>query len=260
MFPHLFSIGPLTIHTYGFVVALGFVSGLLVTIRMGKSQGFPPQQIMDMAFVMILWAIVGSRLLYLILNLSYFTEHPLDALKIWQGGLVFSGGLVVAGIAMVWYARRHQLSFWAMGDLWAPALAIGQAVGRLGCLMAGCCYGKPTNLPWGVVFSHPETLAPPNLSLHPTQIYASLAGILIFAVILFLHGRRKFQGQVFIWYLILHSTARLLVERFRADERGLVPGTEMSFTQLLTILILISAVVALFFLKPRAAGTTKRVT
>ena len=251
MLPDLFSVGPLTIHTYGVFVALGFVTGILVTVKLGKDQGIPPQQVMDMAFFMILWAIVGSRLLYILINVSYYRAHPLDAFKIWQGGLVFSGGLIAVAGAMTWYLRRHRLSFWVTGDLWAPALALGQALGRIGCFMAGCCYGQPTDLPWGVIFCHPHTLAPQNIPLHPTQAYSALGGFAIFFILLFLYSRRKFQGQVFLWYLILHSTARLFVERFRGDERGLLPGTDMTLTQLLATVILILAVVALFLLKSR---------
>ena len=258
MFPDLFSIGPLTIHTYGLLVALGFVTGILVTVRLGKGQGFSAQQVMDMAFIMILWAIVGSRLLYILINLSYYKAHPIDILKIWQGGLVFSGGLIAVSAAMVLYLRRHHLSFRATGDLWAPALAVGQAIGRIGCFMAGCCYGKPTDLPWGAIFTHPQSLAPQNIPLHPTQIYSSLAGFSIFFILLVLYGRRKFQGQVFLWYLILHSTARLFIERFRGDERGLIPGTEMTLTQLVAVGILIAAIVALFALKPE--GKRKNVS
>jgi phosphatidylglycerol---prolipoprotein diacylglyceryl transferase len=250
MHPDLFSIGPFTIHAYGLLVAMGFVTGILVTVRLGKNQAFSTQQVMDMAFIMILWAIVGSRLLYILINLPYYTAHPIDILKIWQGGLVFSGGLIAVASAMALYLRRHHISFWAAGDLWAPALAVGQAIGRIGCFMAGCCYGKPTDLPWGVIFTNPQSLAPRNIPLHPTQIYSSLAGFSIFFILLALYGRRKFQGQVFLWYLILHSTARLFVERFRGDGRGLIPGTEMTLTQLVAVGILIAAIVALFALKP----------
>ncbi|MFO7461976.1 MAG: prolipoprotein diacylglyceryl transferase [Desulfatiglandales bacterium] len=250
MFPDLFTVGPVTVHTYGLFVALGFGAAIAITVKIGKEQGISPQQIMDMAFVMILWAIVGSRLLYVFMNFPYFRDHPLDAFKIWKGGLVFSGGLIAVAPAMVWYLRRHHLSFWATGDLWAPALALGQALGRIGCFMAGCCFGKPSDLPWAVAFTHSNTLAPPNIPLHPTQLYSFLAGVGVFVVLMLLRRRRKFEGQVFVWYLILHSTARLFVERFRADDRGFVPGTDMSLTQMIAILTLISSIVALFVLKP----------
>jgi phosphatidylglycerol:prolipoprotein diacylglycerol transferase len=251
MFPDLISIGPFTIHTYGFFVALGFAVGILTAVKIGKAQGIPSQQVMDMAFVMIVWAIVGSRLFYVLINLSYYKEHLLDIIKIWQGGLVFSGGLVATAGAMLWYLKRHRLSFWSAGDLWAPSLALGQAVGRIGCFMAGCCYGRPTGSPWGVVFTNPKSLAPLNIPLFPTQVFEAFSLFAVFLVLIFLHGKRKFEGQVFVWYLILHSTARLFIERYRGDERGLIPGTEMSATQLVATLILLGSVVMLFILRSR---------
>jgi phosphatidylglycerol:prolipoprotein diacylglycerol transferase len=251
MFPDLISIGPFTIHTYGFFVALGFAVGIVTAIKVGRLLEVPSQQVMDMAFVMIVWAIIGSRLFYVLINFSYYKANPLDIVKLWQGGLVFSGGLVATGAAMVWYLRRHHLSFWSTGDLWAPSLALGQAIGRIGCFMAGCCYGQPTGTRWGVVFTHPKSLAPLNLPLYPTQIFEAFSGLAIFLILIYLHGKRKFEGQVFVWYLILHSTARLLVERFRGDERGLISGTEMTSTQLLATLILVGSVVALLALRSR---------
>ena len=251
MFPNLFSIGPVIIHTYGLFIAMGFTAALLVTIKIGKAQGIKSQQVMDMGFIMILWAIIGSRLTYVIINFSAYKNDPINILKIWEGGLVFSGGLITLLLVMSWYIKRHHLSFWKIGDLWAPGIAIGQSIGRIGCFMAGCCYGRPTDLKWGMVFTHPQSLAPLNIPLHPTQLYASLSGLIIFLVLMVLQAKKKFDGQVFIWFLILHSTARLAIERFRGDYRGLIPGTEMSTTQLLSILILIASIVMLFFLKSR---------
>jgi phosphatidylglycerol:prolipoprotein diacylglycerol transferase len=249
MFPDLFTIGPLTIHTYGVFVAMGFIAALMVTVRLAGSYGLAAPQVMDMGFVSIVWGIIGSRLLFVLLNFSYYRSHPLDAFKVWQGGLVFSGGLVVAALALLWHSRRHRLSFWSVGDLWAPGVALGQGLGRIGCLMAGCCYGKPTDLPWAVIFGDPHCLAPLNIPLHPTQIYAALGGFVIFVALLLLHRRKKYDGQVFLWFLILHSTARLLVERFRADDRGMILGTDMSLTQLVATLVLLGAVATLFILK-----------
>ncbi len=251
MFPDLISIGPFTIHTYGFFVAVGFAVGILTAVKVGKTQGVPSQQVMDMAFVMIVWAIIGSRLFYVLINFSYYKAHPLDIIKIWQGGLVFSGGLVATAAAMLWYLRRHRLSFWTTGDLWAPSLALGQAIGRIGCFMAGCCYGRPTGSSWGLVFTHPKSLAPLNIPLYPTQVFEAVSGFAVFLLLIFLHGKKRFEGQVFLWYLILHSTARLFVERFRGDERGLIPGTEMSATQLVATLILVGSVVVLLILRSR---------
>jgi phosphatidylglycerol:prolipoprotein diacylglycerol transferase len=251
MFPDLFSIGPFTLHTYGLFVATGFLVGLMVTIKIGKAEGITPQQTMDIGFLMILAAIVGSRLLYVLMNISYYTERPMDVLKMWQGGLVFSGGIVCVILTVTWYTRRHQLSFWKMADMWAPAMAIGQGIGRIGCFMAGCCYGKPTGSRWGVVFTNPHSLAPLNIPLHPTQLYSSVSNFIIFFILLLLHRKKRFDGQVFLWLLVLHSTARLFVERFRGDDRGMVLGSGMTITQLVTLVILIAAIVALFIFKRR---------
>jgi phosphatidylglycerol:prolipoprotein diacylglycerol transferase len=251
MFPDLFSIGPLTIHTYGLFLVLGIITGLLFALRFGKDQGVKPQAIMDMGFIIILSALVGSRLAYILMNISYYWKHPLDMLIFWKGGLVFSGGLIAVLFALGWYMKRSHLSFWKTGDLWAPSAAIGQGIGRLGCFMAGCCYGKPTEFNWGVVFTHPNSLAPLNIPLHPTQLYSSLSGFIIFGVLFYLHAKKQFEGQLLLWFLILHSTARLFIERFRGDERGLIFGSDMTVTQLFALVILFSAVITLFVRKPK---------
>jgi phosphatidylglycerol---prolipoprotein diacylglyceryl transferase len=253
MFPDLFSIGPFTLHTYGLFVATGFLVGLMVTVKIGKTEGITPQQTMDIGFLIIVAAIVGSRLMYVLMNISYYVERPIDIFKMWQGGLVFSGGIVCVVLAVLWYTRRHRLSFWKTADMWAPAMAVGQAIGRIGCFMAGCCYGKPTGSRWGVVFTDPHSLAPLNIPLHPTQLYSSVSNFIIFFVLLLLHRKKKFDGQVFLWLLVLHSTARLFVERFRGDDRGMVLEGGMTITQLVTLALLIGAIVALYIFKRRGA-------
>lgn len=257
MFPNLFSIGPLTLHTYGLFVALGFTTGLLVTLHLSRAYALPAQQVMDMAFVSIVSGVIGARLLFVIINFSHYRAHPADTLKIWEGGLVFSGGIVAVVLSMLWYGRRHHLSFWTLGDLCAPGVSVGQAIGRIGCFMAGCCYGRPADGFCAVRFTHPDSLAPLNIPLHPTQLYDALIGFGIFTVLLVLHGRKKYRGQVTLWFLILHSTGRLLVEKFRADPRGWVPGTDMSVTQLLATLILLASVLALFLVKSKNTDKKK---
>ena len=253
MFPDLFSIGPFTLHTYGLFVATGFLVGLMVTVKVGKTEGITPQQTMDIGFVMIVAAIVGSRLMYVLMNISYYVKRPMDIFKMWQGGLVFSGGIVCVVLAVLWYTRRHQLSFWKTADMWAPAMAVGQAIGRIGCFMAGCCYGKPTGSRWGVVFTDPHSLAPLNIPLHPTQLYSSASNFIIFFILLLLHRKKTFDGQVFLWLLVLHSTARLFVERFRGDDRGMILESGMTVTQLVTLALLIGAIVTLYIFKRRGA-------
>ena len=147
--------------------------------------------------------------------------------------------------------RRHRLPLWSIGDLFAPAVAISQGIGRLGCLMAGCCYGKPSHMPWSIVFNNPQSLAPLHVPLHPTQIYASLSGFIIFFILLLIRQKKKFEGQVFLWFVILHSTSRLIVERFRGDDRGTITGTALSITQVVTLVLLVAGVVFLVILSSK---------
>ena len=254
MFPELFSIGPLTLHTYGLFVAIGLVAGIFITIPIGRSLGIDFQKVMDMGLIIIITGIIGSRLAYVLMNFSYYKTNPVDIIKLWNGGLVFSGGLIAVLLVAVWYARQIGLSMWQMGDLWAPGAAIGQAIGRIGCFMAGCCYGRPTDMPWGVVFTDTRSLIPEdmlNMPLHPTQLYSSLSGFIIFIILMILNTKKRFEGQVLLWFLILHSTGRLLIERFRGDDRGLILGGAWTVTQFLTIIILIGSIIMLFILKSR---------
>ena len=255
MFPDLLSIGPLTIHSYGLFFALGITVGLLVALNFGLDERMNPLLILDMGFIIILFALIGSRLAYVIINFSYYRDHVLDMLKIWHGGMVFSGGLITVLLVLGWYVKHKRLSFWKIGDLWAPSTAIGQGIGYLGCFLAGCCYGKPTEVKWGVIFTSSNSLAPLNILLHPTQIYGALSEFIIFIVLLYLHARKRFEGQILIWFLILHSTAQLLLERFRGDERVFIPGGEMTINQLSALLILFVAVTTLFIRKPKPSDT-----
>jgi len=250
MHPDLFSIGPLTLHTYGLLMAIGFIIGLLIAIKTGNRHGMDAQQIMDMGILLIISGVIGSKITYVLMNLSSYIENPLD-MNLWQGGFVFSGGLIAAIIVIFFYIRRHKMNMLMMGDIFAPSIAIGQAFGRIGCFMAGCCYGKPATVPWGVIFRNPNSIAPLNIPLHPTQLYDSLSNISIFIILMILNARKKFNGQVFLWFLIMHSTARLLIERFRGDDRGIFPGTVWTITQFISILILMFSISLLYYLKSK---------
>ncbi|MBN1905766.1 MAG: prolipoprotein diacylglyceryl transferase [Deltaproteobacteria bacterium] len=247
MHPELFSIGPLTLRTYGLFVALGCLAGLATAIRLGKSKGLDSNRILDMGFIVILSGLIGSRLLYIIINLPDYIANPLNIFKIWEGGLVFSGGLVAVIIVVLIYARKYNYNLWTICDLWSPAASIGEGIGRIGCFFAGCCYGRSCDLPWAVTFTDPKTIAIPNIPLHPTQLYSFLSGMIIFAVLMIINSKRKYEGQVFLWFLILHSTARLFIEQFRGDSRGSVFNDTLTMTQLVALIILFAAVIMLFW-------------
>jgi phosphatidylglycerol---prolipoprotein diacylglyceryl transferase len=259
MHPDLITIGPLTLHTYGLLIAIGFIVGLFVAIRMGRRYSIDSQNIMDMGFLLIISGVIGARITYVLMNFSDYRANPLDMIKLWQGGLVFSGGLVAAIIVSFFYMRHYKLKILQISDIWAPAIAIGQAIGRVGCFMAGCCYGKQTNGFCSVVFTNPKSIAPLNVPLHPTQLYDCASNLIIFVILIILSAKKKFDGQVFLWFLILHSTARLVIERFRGDDRGIFLGTNWTVTQFIAILILLSSISTLVYLKSKIEKNAGRL-
>lgn len=220
MHPILLEFGPLTVHTYGFFIALAFLAGMLWTMREAGQRGLPAQYVPDFSFYIILGSIIGARIMYVLLNPSYFLKNPLEALMFWKGGLVFLGGAIVATFLGYLFLRRKKQPVWPWLDALAPGLALGQAVGRLGCISAGCCYGKYCDLPWAVTFSDVNSLAPLHTPLHPTQAYHSLAGLLSFIILLLFKKRITTPGKLMGLFLVLYSTFRFGIEFFRGDYRG----------------------------------------
>ena len=178
------------------------------------------QEITDLFLVILISSLVGARLFYVAQNFSLFSAHPLDIFKIWNGGLVFYGGFIAALVATVIYVKQKGFEIWSTADLLAPGIALGHAVGRLGCLFAGCCYGSTCDLPWAVTFTDPESLAPLNIPLHPTQLYAVISNLIIFCLLLALDRKSAFAGRLFWLYILLYGIFRSLVEVFRGDDRG----------------------------------------
>ena len=175
--------GPFTLHTYGMLVALGFLAALVVVMRGARREGLPSEPVLDLAFVAVLAAIVGSRLLYVLFNLREYLADPLRVFKVWEGGLVFHGGLLLAIPACLIFVRRSNLPAWATADVFAPAIALGQAIGRIGCFAAGCCYGAPWDPPFCVTYTDPDALAPLHVPLFPSQLFAFASGVVVFAVL-----------------------------------------------------------------------------
>ena len=252
MFPVLIKIGPLTIHTYGFLIAIGFLVALTLAAKEAKRKDIPNESIIDVGFYALLSGIIGARLFFILTNLQNFLEHPLDMLKIWEGGLVFYGGVIFALPTVIWLARKRGLPLWQTADIWAPSIAIGHAIGRLGCFCAGCCYGKPAEgLPWSVTFTDPDSLALLWTPLHPTQLYESAAEFLNFLILITLRRHQSFKGQLFLVYILNYSIIRSVVEIFRGDEaRGfLFPG--FSYSQAISVAMFITALSFLVILKKR---------
>ncbi|MBI4379494.1 MAG: prolipoprotein diacylglyceryl transferase [Nitrospinae bacterium] len=243
MYPILFKIGSLTVYTYGVLISSAFLVGLILAVIEAKREGEDPQKIMDLSVYILISAIAGSRLLYIMISYKEYVSDPLRILKIWEGGLVFYGGFLMAIAVVIVYLRKHNMNVWKVGDILAPSVAIGQGIGRLGCFFAGCCYGKATNVPWGVIFTDPNTLAPMGIRLHPAQLYDSANGFIIFTVLVVLRRFKKFDGQLFWTYTLLYAIGRFIVEIFRGDERGFAIGPYISTSQFIAILLLITSII-----------------
>ncbi|MFH1076038.1 MAG: prolipoprotein diacylglyceryl transferase [Pseudomonadota bacterium] len=253
MHPILFHIGGITIHTYGVFVATGFALGLLLAVRSAKRAGVDPNKIIDLSVYILIAAIIGSRVLYVFVNWRDFRSNLFEAFYLWKGGLVFYGGFIGAASVAFWYMRRHALPVWKTVDILAPSIALGQSIGRIGCFSAGCCYGKPCDNWWRVTFSHPQTLAPIGVPLHPTQLYDSAGTFLIFLALIVLQKRKKIEGEVFCAYAIMYAGSRFIVEMFRGDDRGPVFLGGLSLSQMIAVFVAMAGVSMLFYLVSRKA-------
>ncbi|MFH1563508.1 MAG: prolipoprotein diacylglyceryl transferase [Nitrospirota bacterium] len=232
MHPEFFKIGPITIYSYGVMLALAFSVGIYLARERAIKVGINPKIIMDLGVYILLASIVGARLLYVLTNLDEYREHPLTAVFS-RYGFVFYGGLIFAIIVGIWYLKRHKLPVWQIVDVLVPSIPIGQVIGRIGCFLNGCCYGKPTTLPWGVMVPgrDPLDLRP----LHPTQIYSSVGDLIIFFILSYLWKRRKFEGQILLMYLMLYSILRFIIEMYRGDNPYLL--FNLTLSQILSIFI-----------------------
>lgn len=257
MYPELFRIFNFPVNTYGVLLATAFLVALVVAARLAARDGLPRERVYDLGLWMLLAALVGSKVLMLFVEPAY-RENPglLLSLDFLRSGGVFYGGFIGAVIAGYILARRYQLPWWKTADAFAPGLALGQSIGRQGCFAAGCCWGKPTTLPWGVRFSelgHAVTGVPIHVDLHPTQLYESFAALVIFLVLLLLHRRKRFDGQVVLTYAVLYAVTRFTIEFFRNDPRGdianLTSLTGFSTSQIISLLV---GIIGLFLLIVRS--------
>jgi phosphatidylglycerol:prolipoprotein diacylglycerol transferase len=266
MYPELFRIHNFPVNTYGVLLALAFLLALVVAARLAAGDGLPRERIYDLGLWLLLAAIVGSKVLMLVVEPEYRANPAhLLSLDFLRSGGVFYGGFVAAVVTAVLLVRRFKLPWWKTADAFAPAIALGQAIGRQGCFAAGCCWGKPTTLPWGVKFSeagHEITGVPIETTIHPTQLYESFACFIIFLFLVWLHRRKIFSGQVILFYGVLYAATRFTVEFFRDDPRGdlfgLTSRTGLSTSQLISLVVFIASVVFLILRWRRAAATSAR--
>lgn len=219
MHPYILQYGSFKISSYGLFLGIALMVGVWLAKKIGQRQGVSPQKVDSISFWLILSGILGSRFLYTFVeHWDVYGSDPLRFFRFHEGGLSFSGGLVFAVLGAIAYCKKHGISFWKMADILSPSLALGFSIAKIGCFMMGCCHGKQCDLPWGVVYTRQDSLANPlGVPLHPSQIYESIATLAIFAILYRITPKKKFDGQVFLSFLILYGVVRSLLESFRGE-------------------------------------------
>src|SRR5919109_5657424 len=261
MHPRLFELGPITVYTYGVLLAAAYLLGLKLAMVRAKQRGLDANRVLDLGIYIIISALVGAKLLLLVTDFQTFRNDPRELLTLARSGGVFYGGLILAVAVALWYIRRVGLPLWTTCDVFAPGIALGHVVGRFGCLFAGCCYGKPTTVPWAITFHDPfaqqNVGTPLNQPLHPTQLYEAGAEFLILMLLLGTERKgRPFPGRTFWLYMLLHAVSRFIIEFFRGDERGSVGM--FSTSQFISLILAPLAVVMLVYLSRIKTPEPKR--
>jgi phosphatidylglycerol:prolipoprotein diacylglycerol transferase len=252
--PHF---GTITVYTYGVLLAAAYLLGLQLALKRAKARNLDSTRVMDLGIYIIISALVGAKLLLLVTDFQTFKSNPGELLNLLREGGVFYGGLIVAVVVALWYIRRVGLPLWTTCDVFAPGIALGHVVGRFGCFFAGCCFGKPTSVPWAITFTDPFAAAnvgtPLNVPLHPTQLYEAGANFVILVFLLATEQfGRKFAGRTFWLYMLLYAVSRYVIEFYRGDERGNVGP--LSTSQFVSVILAPLAVAMLVYLGRWAGG------
>jgi phosphatidylglycerol:prolipoprotein diacylglycerol transferase len=243
MHPLLFKIGSIPVHTYGFLIAIGFLVALAVIRWLATQSKLDVERVLDLTFWSLLVGFAGSRILFILTQLNHFMDDPLAIFRVWEGGLVFFGGPIAVVPFVIWYVRKYKLPLWTTFDAMVPGLVIAHMFGRFGCLSAGCCYGRPTGSSWGVkLYSDLVDVNLRGVPLHPTQLYEASALFLLFLGLIWVHRHKSFEGQVTLTYFMTYPIIRSIVEVFRGDLiRGFVIDDFLSTSQFISILVFATA-------------------
>ena len=261
MYPRLFELGPITVYTYGVLLAAAYLLGLQLARVRARKRGLDPNRVLDLGIYIIISALIGAKLLLLITDFKTFSADPRELLTLARSGGVFYGGLILAVVVALWYIRRIGLPLWTTCDVFAPGIALGHVIGRFGCLFAGCCFGKPTGKPWGITFTDPFAAAnvgtPLGVPLHPTQLYEAGAEFVILMLLLATERKgRAFPGRTFWLYMLLYGVSRFIIEFYRGDERGAVGM--FSTSQFISLVLVPLAIGMLVYLSRRETPEPKR--
>ena len=258
MHRYLFRAGAITVYSYGAMLALAFLLGTVLAAHRANRRGIAPNTVIDLVLAILVSSLVGARLLFVLLERDYYRHNLLDAFRIWEGGLVFYGGLLSGLAAAAIFIRARKLRFGTMADIISPSLALGMAIGRIGCFLNGCCWGK-VSFRWGICFPARDNPGPfaqqvyaglispdaaCSLPVLPTQLYESVACLLIFLVLLRIERRAHTEGVLFWIFVLLYAAFRFFIEGLRYYEPAFIPGP-LTVSQLISIVLCIAAATAL---------------
>lgn len=263
MHPILFHIGHFAVHSYGVLILLGVLLATRYAMRLCEyrmkvapkhsPRRISPDDIFDVAFYGVIFSIIGARLVFVLLDWGDYASHPLDIFKLWLGGLSIHGALLFAIFSLIWVCRRRRISFYTAADIGATAWPLGYAIGRIGCLLNGCCYGAPTSFPWGVRFpdeDHPGQLTPPS---HPLQLYATILNLGFFWWLTRWQKRPHRDGELFWAYIVMYGAYRFAVEFLRAGATSTyrIPSLHITDTHIVSAIMMIVGLVAIIRLRRR---------
>ena len=250
----LFSVGPVSVHSYGLMIAVGYILCVLMGMRRAKKLGLDSEALLDISLLGIVAGFAGAKLLYVIVEFPTLLQNPKAVLL--SEGFVVYGGIIAGVCSAIVYCKKKHLIFLDYFDLAAPSIALAQGFGRIGCFLAGCCYGRQTDSWLGVVFPENNPFAPSGVRLLPTQLFSSAGDFLLVLVLLLFQKKAKFRGDVGALYMLLYGVGRFVIEFFRWDDRGTV-GV-LSTSQAISIVIVIGAL-ALFYRNRKAGESGRKV-
>lgn len=253
MYPVLLQLGHFELRSYGVIVALSFIIGLWLSTKEAERKGLDPRLIQDFALYALLGGIAGARIYFVLFSdPEYFLQKPWEIFAVWHGGIGVIGSLIGGLIAGLWYSRKRGISFWKLADTLAPGIPLGQTVGQFACLLNGDSYGRPTDLPWAIVYTDPRSLAPLNIPLHPIEIYEMVAYFLVFLLVWNTRKKYRANGSAFFTYLAGYGVARFSVEFFRGHPAIFAWGIPAA--QVFSVLLILVSLTGFFFLGQKQRG------
>ena len=264
MHPKLFSIGKLTLHSYGLMLAISFIIAIWITVLRARKRGINPDDMMDLSLWIMIFAIIGSRAFYILYHIPEYIKAPQRIFIIWEGGLVLLGGFIFSSLATIVFCWRKKIALWVIADSVAPSIGLAEFITRIGCFLNGCCFGRPTNMSWGMIFPngsstgvysaageycHSIAMHGSNapIHIHPTQLYMAAYGLIIFLTLIYIERFKKFHGFLFFMLIILMSIARIIVDFFRYyDENIIFLGLRQN--QHISVVLIIIAIASMIYL------------